>query len=295
MYQTGNDGPHQPGAYGNQRHLRQAHAPHAAFGGESRQHSVPQPSPQAAPRQGMQPQYQAAHGQHHHNPTPNTAPTRVATLTHQHFQNKDTLSGNLLNLTATAEPIFVMFHTDNCGVCQQVMPLYHQIAQQLPFQFASCNLTRNPQVLTMSEPTRSPITHVPRLYLYSKGWPYMVYKDMWQAEKLTQFMKVSWQRAGELQNQSQNQSQNQNQNQSQSQNHQTQLNPSQRTAGAQFNPHQHPIPQLQRNSQYAQVNAPQGPTQLSCNGEDCGDLLSFNEVLCDSSHGCYTVIDAPHN
>lgn len=225
----------------------------------------------------------------------------------QHFQTKDTMHGKLLILPAISEPTFVMFHTDSCGVCQQVMPVYHQIARQLPFRFATCNLSKHGNVLAMSENTISPITHVPRLYLYAKGWPFLVYKDGWQPEKLVQFMKMSWQRAldqgaGGGGSSSQQQPQNPN------------PNPSQQAAYSQFNPNAPQQPHLpgrivssqqrattttdqdnNRPSQYAAVEGAQSTltSNISCDGDNCGELLSFNEVLCDKAHGCYTVMDMP--
>lgn len=242
-----------------------------------------------------------------------------------HFQTKDTVHGKMLIMPNITEPTFVLFHTDSCGVCTQVMPIYHQISQQIPYRFATCNLSKNVEVLNMSEGTVSPIDYVPRLYLYSKGWPYIVYKDTWQPEKLLQFMHVSWKTAVDSNQQSQPPSQSRPQ-QRPPQQQQQQYNPQQThqpqytqqaynpnpQAHEQYNP-QHPnLPQLPRKgggritavehqlnnqpsapSQYAPVGSdgdPQAPTQ---DGDQSGELISFNEVLCQGSHGCYTVTDLP--
>ena len=279
MYQRNQD---PSNAYGNQHHLRNPHTPQAAFGGHQRQNTMPQPPAQMAPRLG---QHQSQYGGPQRSPTfQQPTGSRIITLNQQHFQTRNTLHGNLLIMPNVDEPIFVMFHTDSCGVCQQVMPVYQQIAQQLPFRFAACNLTRSPQVLTMSESTISPIMHVPRLYLYARGWPYVVYKDGWQVEKLTEFMRVSWQRAVESGGGG-GSAQPQLKPPPPSSNHHLPARTGHITTVEQQG---HPI------SQYASVEGPPVSSVVTCEGDDCGDLISFNEVLCQGSHGCYTVMDTPN-
>jgi thiol-disulfide isomerase/thioredoxin len=253
-------------------------------------HPYVQPPHQMQPRQGQYPQPPPQQAGQHGQPRQ----SRVAHLNSKHFQTKDTIHGKLLILTTIQEPTFVMFHTDDCSVCQRVIPEYEAMAQSLPYRFASCNLTQNRDVLNMAEPTVSPITHVPRLYVYSNGWPHIVYKDSWDPTKMKQFMEVSWRRAIE---QSAG---------SQAQTHRpqaSQFNPTQsphlsRPPQGRIAPVEHPV---QGNgsgippSQYAVVGTSNAPN-ISCDANDCGNgLISFNEVLCEGSHGCYAVTDLPAN
>lgn len=318
VYQTDNGvgGPaHAPGQYGNQRYLRNAHQPQAAFGGGMPQNNTLQPPPQMAPRQGQYwgqgggtpaPPLPQQQQQQQRSSGPPSQGSRVQILGTPQFEEKDTLHGKLLILKQLVEPTFVLFHTDSCGVCQQVVPLYVQLAHSLQYRFAMCNLTHHPQVLSMSESTVSPITHVPRLYLYAKGWPFMVYKDSWQPQKLEQFMGVAWKKATEgAASKQPQQSNNYNNNRPNNQMQQAQQ---------QFNPQHPPPPNLPRNqgrvstveyppsdpatgavpSQYASIGSAPAST-VTCEGDECGDLISFNEVLCQGSHGCYVMSDIPPN
>lgn len=217
-------------------------------------------------------------------------------MSKDHFQTKDTINGRMLITPKILEPTFVLFYTTTCGVCKLALPMYDQMSRSLPYRFAICNVQTQADVLRMSESTISPIRHVPMLFLYAKGWPYMVYKDNWQPEKLQQFLHSAWNKAQQQMGAGQ---------QAPQQAPQMGYHPQQQQGfapGASGRPRieaqQYPVSNGQQqaqhsSSQYQAESSSSFQVEATCEGDTCGALIPFNEVLCSNSHGCYAESGLP--
>lgn len=115
----------------------------------------------------------------------------IMTLTAADFTVKSSSIGELLALTNRQEPLFVLFHSNTCGVCTRVVPMYREIAKQVGHQLATCDVGEHGSVAMMSRRTIKPIAVVPMLFCYKNGVPYTLYSDRWDPTKIINYMHNS--------------------------------------------------------------------------------------------------------
>lgn len=243
---------------GPQRAMRQAHVPAAAFG----------PPPSSGPTSQQMAQM----------------PSRLMAMGKEHFQTKETLNGTMLITPQISSPTFILFYTTTCGVCKQVLPLYDQLAKLMPYRFAICNVQQNPDILQMSEQTIRPIRHVPLLFLYAKGYPYVVYSDTWAPEKLQNFLRTTWEKAQQQMGGSATAAQ------------ASTFAPASAPSGARprIQAQQYPVADQRSQPSFSSPHFTVQQSQtLTCEGDECGELIPFNQVICNNSHGCYVESNIP--
>jgi len=71
----------------------------------------------------------------------------------------------------------ILFYSTHCEFCQHFIPVFKQIPGHVGgCQFGMINISKNREVVEMSQKTISPIKYVPYIVLYINGKPFMSYK-----------------------------------------------------------------------------------------------------------------------
>lgn len=109
----------------------------------------------------------------------------VQYLSDQHFSNAGgrALRCNLPGIT------FVMFKTDTCDHCNQLLPIFQQLARQdMRITWAVVDVSRYRNIVTMSKMSSTPIRAVPMMILYVDGRPHANYKGKRHPQAIMGFL-----------------------------------------------------------------------------------------------------------
>lgn len=102
------------------------------------------------------------------------------TITNLNASSFNVINGHL-ELVMNQIPVYtlVMFHSETCPSCVKFMPFFQKASTVFPHvKFAAINLTRNRQIIQMSQQTSTPISNVPKLVFYFNGEPKAVYNKV---------------------------------------------------------------------------------------------------------------------
>lgn len=110
----------------------------------------------------------------------------VQYLTDANFQlvGGKSLRNNLQRLS------FVLFKTDSCQYCQQLVPIFRQLAQQeMRVTWAIADIGRYRNIIGMARNSTTPIRAVPMLVFYVNGVPNANYKGEKSANGILSFLQ----------------------------------------------------------------------------------------------------------
>jgi len=83
----------------------------------------------------------------------------------------------------------VMFYSTECVHCQKLIPIIKTLPNIVNgCQFAIINVSKNRQIVGMSQKSKSPIKYVPYIILYVNGQPFMRYDGPQKMNEIRKFI-----------------------------------------------------------------------------------------------------------
>jgi len=83
----------------------------------------------------------------------------------------------------------VLFYSTGCVHCQSLIPIFKNLPGTVPgASFGLVNVGQNKSCVMLSQETIAPIKYVPYIMLYVHGRPYILYKEEYSQEKITDFI-----------------------------------------------------------------------------------------------------------
>ena len=83
----------------------------------------------------------------------------------------------------------VMFYSTECVHCQKLIPIIKTLPNIVNgCQFAIINVSKNRQIIGMSQQSKSPIKYVPYIILYVNGQPFMRYDGPQKMNEIRKFI-----------------------------------------------------------------------------------------------------------
>lgn len=112
--------------------------------------------------------------------------------------------GNTMNINMGGI-VFVMFKTNTCPISQAFTPIFERElpSREQRISFAIANVDHFRNIVTMSQPTNTPIKSVPTLILYINGNPVARYKGEKTATHVLNFIQKILEKSGQNQVQQQ--------------------------------------------------------------------------------------------
>lgn len=96
-------------------------------------------------------------------------------LNHSDFSLQDGPNGKVV-CTSIAGYSLVLFYSTDCVYCHSFIPIWKTIPTKIAgCQFGLVNVSKNKQLVNMSQQSISPLTHVPYVLLYINGKPFVRY------------------------------------------------------------------------------------------------------------------------
>ncbi len=105
--------------------------------------------------------------------------SNIIYLTSDDFHIQNGNKGKLLCLSDIPGLCFVMYHVDagNCSYCEDSLPHFKAASRMVPScTFGLCNLSRNPNIIKLSNATITPFEAVPTFIVYFNGRPLARYE-----------------------------------------------------------------------------------------------------------------------
>lgn len=83
----------------------------------------------------------------------------------------------------------ILFYSNSCQYCQHIIPIFKTLPGKIHgCQFGLVNISTSKQCVAMSKEASPRIQYVPFIVLYIDGKPFMIYKDDYDAGKITKFI-----------------------------------------------------------------------------------------------------------
>ncbi len=108
-------------------------------------------------------------------------------------QNFHVMQGTPSTLAlALGNKVFVFFKSPKCNGCESLAPIFSKLARvDNRLTFASIDVTKNNEVIKLSQNTSTPITTVPCLILYNDGIPYARFRGQRNESSLISFLNTT--------------------------------------------------------------------------------------------------------
>lgn len=117
--------------------------------------------------------------------------TGIYFLSTKDFNVKDSIDGKLLSLDADIKGInLVLFYSNECKYCDEVHNEFKKLPQHIfGCNFSMINLNQNPNVVSISKTTLTPLNYVPELILYIDNLPYTKYEGDVKVSEIQSFVR----------------------------------------------------------------------------------------------------------